>query len=133
MILEARAILDTDKIKELTRRFSRLEVKVNGDLNKEFLCGASLAHHGLLSSVKPLKLKDVDLSQVPSQHLRSLIFSVLSHLIIENVTCDLANLITSLKCYELNIRRQRLGKEETQALVQAMESGGGRWRCDTGH
>ena len=86
----------------------------------EFLCGASLAHHGLLSSVKPLKLKDVDLSQVPSQHLRSLIFSVLSHLIIENVTCDLANLITSLKCYELNIRRQRLGKEETQALVQAM-------------
>ena len=97
-----------------------MEVSVNDNINMEFLCGASLAHHGLLSSVKPLKLKDVDLSQVPSQHLRSLIFSVLSHLIIENVTCDLANLITSLKCYELNIRRQRLGKEETQALVQAM-------------
>ena len=97
-----------------------MEVSVNDKINMEFLCGASLAHHGLLSSVKPLKLKDVDLSQVPSQHLRSLIFSVLSHLIIENLTCDLANLITSLKCYELNIRRQRLGKEETQALVQAM-------------
>ena len=123
MILEARAILDTDKIRALTRRFSRLEVEVNGNIHMEFLCGASLANHGLLSSVKLLKLKDVDLSPVPAQHLASLVSYVPSHLSIENVSgCDLVSILTCIKCYELHIHRQSLGKEETQALVQAMES-----------
>ena len=35
---------------------------------------------------------------------------------------DLGNLLTSLKCKELHIARQSLGREETRALVQAIES-----------
>ena len=42
---------------------------------------------------------------------------------ISNVSgCDLVSLLTSLKCQELIIHRQTLGREETQALVRAMES-----------
>ena len=43
---------------------------------------------------------------------------------IENVSagCDLVSLLTSLKCKYLDISSQSLGREETQALVQAMES-----------
>ena len=75
MILEARAILDTCKIKKLT--------EIVGDLfencvtlTKVLKCGASLAHHGLLSSVRKMKLRHVDLSSVPAQHLASLVSCV---------------------------------------------------------
>ena len=87
-------------------------------------CGASLAHHGLLGSVDMLQLYNVDLSPVPAQHLASLASCVTSSLDIENVSgCDLASLLTSVKCRLLQISRQNLEREETQALVQAMESG----------
>ena len=87
-------------------------------------CGASLAHHGRLSSLNELTLWWNDLSSVPAQHLASLVSCVTWQLTIENVSgCDLVNLFTSLKCEELYIKRQSLGREETRALVQAMESG----------
>ena len=88
------------------------------------MCGASLAQHGLLNSVNSLGLHDVDLSPVPAQHLASFASCVTSYLRIQNVSgCDLVSLFTSLKCQELSINWQSLGREETQALVQAMESG----------
>ena len=66
---------------------------------------------------------DVDLSTVPAQHLASLASCVTSMLRIQNVSgCDLVSLLNSLKCVELCICKQSLGREETQALVQAMES-----------
>ena len=37
--------------------------------------------------------------------------------------CDLVSILTSLKCHQLYITWQSLRREETQALVQAMESG----------
>ena len=86
-------------------------------------CGASLAHHGLLISVVELRLYYVDLSPVPAQRLASLTSCVTGALLIKNVTgCDLVSLLSSLKC-EGFISSQSLGREETQALVQAMEAG----------
>ena len=124
MILEDRGILDTDKIERLTERFrDYVDVRGNRDIMK-LMRGASLAHHGLLISVDTVWLYDVDLSPVPAQHLASLASCVRRDLNIVNVTgCDLVSLVSSLKCQQLDINSQRLGREETQALVQAMESG----------
>ena len=85
---------------------------------------ASLAHHGLLGSVDFLALGDVDLTSVPAQHLASLVSSVKENLVIGNVSgCDLVTILDSVKSDWLYIRRQKLGVEETQALVRAMDSG----------
>ena len=125
MVLEARAVLDTDKIKRLADRLGgALKDGLRWMRIRELVCGGSLAHHGLLGSVKDMSLVDVNLSPVPSQHLTSLLTCVTRNLTIDNVSgCDLVSLLTSLKCQELFITRQSLGREETQALVQAMESG----------
>ena len=82
---------------------------------------ASLAHNGRLKSVEHLQLEDVDLSNV--LHLASLTSSSSSYLVIKNVgNCDLTEVLESIKCNKLEITSQRLGREETQALVRAMES-----------
>ena len=71
--LEAREILDSDKIQKLTDNFRNMfEDYVDRDLVSELMCAATLAHHGLLGSVKMMALFDVDLSPVPAQHLASL-------------------------------------------------------------
>ena len=125
MISEARAILDTDKIQRLTQRFR----DINEDDDRygldemEVMCCASLAHHGLLSSLRELRLYAADLSPVPAQHLASLASCVTGEISIDYVSCDLVSILTSLKCKTLFIGRHSLEREETQALVQAMESG----------
>ena len=90
-------------------------------------CAASLAHHRLLGSVRELVLMDVDLTSVPAEHLTSLTSSVMEHvgiaINIDKVSiCDLVTILDSVKSEEMSIIRQSLGSEETQALVQAMES-----------
>ena len=124
LILEARGILDTDKIERLTERVRDvLEDDDNINDIMELMCGASLAHHGLLDSVSTLLLCDRDLSQVPAQHLVSLASCVTHIFQLDNVSgCDLVSLLTRLKCEVLMIMSQNLGREETQALVQTMES-----------
>jgi len=118
--LEARAILDTATIKRLTERLS-YDLGVPDIMKVK--CAASLAHHSLLDPVYTLVLRN-DLSQVPAQQLASLVSRVTSELRIQNVSgCDLVSLLSSLKCEELTIHSQSLGREETQALVQSMESG----------
>ena len=131
MILEARAILDTEKIERLTegvRKVITYEVMHTRShtqrLREVMPCAASLANHGLLGSVDILVLYGVDLSPVPAQHLASLISCVTKRLRIQNLSGgDLVSVLTSLKCEELHINRQSLGTEETRALVQAMDSG----------
>ena len=127
MNLEAGGILDPDLIEDLidTIQESFEDGVDNGEDNgiMEIMCGASLAHQGLLSAVEGIDLQD-DLSPVPAQHLASLVSCVPGHLSIENVIgCDMVTILTSLKCERLRITRQSLGREETKALVQAMESG----------
>ena len=125
MILEARSILDTDKIERLAESFKRWAKRYYTRWRiSELTCGASLAHHGLLGSVDMLTLSNVDLSPVPAKHLASLASCVTLILNIGNVNCcDLVSLLSRLKCDQLQILNQKLGREETQALVQAMESG----------
>ena len=128
MILEARAILDTDKIQRMVQRFRDiLDILVDRYLDDmdemELKCCASLAHHGLLSSFQELTLSDIDLSPVPTQHLASLASCATKYLDINNVRgCDLVSILTSAKCEILIIGTLSLGREETRALVQAMES-----------
>ena len=86
---------------------------------------ASLAHHGLLGKLKIRSLHlEEDLSSVPVEHLTSLISIETMSIVIRNVSgCDLVTILASVKCDLLYIQSQHLGTEETQALVQAMESG----------
>ena len=100
-------------------------------------CAASLANHGLLRSMDQMKLQHcspkemklkfkynvVDLTSVPAEHLASLVSCVTGGFYISNVIgCDLINILDNVKSIYLNISRQSLGTEETQALVRAMES-----------
>ena len=145
LILEARGILSPDKIETLNERIRKvlmntdpMDIVVHSMAwtatdDRVVMCAASLAHHGLLDSVGDMILMDTDLCKVPAKHLASLVsrmtrinslsWSNESNLRISNVIgCDMVNLFTSLKCESLRMNRLSLGREETRALVQAMES-----------
>ena len=128
LIIEARGILSTDKIE---RVIGRVKDGFNIFLGKMVMdnsisgirCAASLTHHGLLNGLFTMGMENVDLSSVPTQHLVSLTASVIIGIFIENVSgCNLHSILTSLKCDQVIITNQSLGREETRALVQAMES-----------
>ena len=80
----------------------------------ELICGASLAHHGLLGSVDRLSLYEVDLPpEVPAEHLASLTSCVTGELHIENVIVNadaavcgfyLVSILRSLNCQLLTFR-----------------------------
>ena len=89
----------------------------------KIVTATSLAHHGMLGSVQFMCLEDVDLASVPSEHLASLISCMTGFLIINNMSnFDLISILDNLKIEWLDISRQTLSSEETQALVRAMES-----------
>ena len=89
----------------------------------EVTCGASLAHQGLLGSVEILWLDNVNLAPVPDPHLASLISCVTGTFIMQNISgCDLVTVLKSGKSRSLDIKYQRLGRDETQALVRALET-----------
>ena len=84
---------------------------------------ASLAYHEILGSVMDMDLDDVDLVSVPVDHLASLASCVTRSVDIINISnCDIIRILDSVKCQDLNISRQTLSNEETQALVRSMES-----------
>lgn len=121
--LERKGILDSVLINNLTERV-RERIGVYGTTEAELKCGASLALHGLLGPLDELVLAHVDLSRFPAEQLTSLVSSVTISLQIIRVSgSDLLSLLRSLKCkFCLSICHQSLDGEETQALVQAMES-----------
>ena len=86
---------------------------------------ACLTYHGQLEPSPDWKLNlyCVDLSSVPRSHLASLVSYLSCGLDIFNVTgCDLINILDNVKTEKLRIIRRSLNKEETRALVQAMET-----------
>ena len=122
MFLETRGILDTGVIENLAERVKG-ELKYSTRYHQVITCAASLAHHRLLGSVHEMWLGIVDLTSVPAEHLASLASSVTGIVDIKNVRgCDLVTILDSVKSRVLSIRNQSLGREETQALVRAMES-----------
>ena len=124
-MLVAGGILEPGHIQSLTERIRGALSIGDGDITV-VKCGAALAFHGLLlGHVHRMSLRKVDVSEIPDQHLASLASCVTSFLQIENVIGgqQIVSLLTNLKCDGLSIDRQSLGREETQALVQAMLSG----------
>ena len=90
----------------------------------EITTAASLAHHGLLRSVKYMRLDDVDLASVPAEQLASLAACVTEGVMIRNVSnTDLTSILDSSKSRVLQINKQILSTEETLALVRAMGAG----------
>ena len=124
MTLVARGVLDPTKIQSLAERVKHALVLQRPYPEAELLqCAASLASCGLLGPVDWLCLQDVDLSQVPEEKLISLVSSVTLQLCIGQNVTGWVNLLPHLRCWTLHIKQQTLGREETQALVRAMEVG----------
>ena len=125
--IESRGILDTvliENLAETVKKWLEAEYGTPAPL-PVITCATSLAHNGLLGSVERMWLRDVDLTSVPAEHLASLFSSVTGVVTIINVSGSdgLVAILDSVKSNSLNIISQSLGREETQALVRAMESG----------
>ena len=120
--------LEKDTIRRKTENMAaeiRLEWRTfhHIPLLPKIITAASLAQHGMLGSVKMMRLEDVNLASVPAEHLASLTSGVSGGVLISNVSnCDMINIMDNVKSTVLNIRSQSLGSEETRALVRAMES-----------
>ena len=122
IVLETRGILSLSVFESLAERVRGMLWDVWSNVSL-ITCASSLANHGLLGSVAWMRLEDVDLTSVPTEPLASLASSVTRRVLIENVSgCGLVTILDNVKSEELSIYSQSLGSEETQALVQAMES-----------
>ena len=99
----------------------------SNDKHKHVMAYAgSLAHQGLFkpeTEEEAWLFREVDLSLVPVEHQISLASCVTAGVTIWNVRgCDLVNIFKGVKTKRVNICGQTLGREETQALVQVMET-----------
>ena len=115
-------LVETVRIKFHCRFFGKDEDDIQLE---DIICAASLAHHRVLDydTVEYLSLNDVNLSKVPTEHLASLVSHVTKDFNINNISgCDLVTILESVQCETLTISNQSLGREETRALLQAMES-----------
>ena len=126
--LEKKGILPAKTIKklqELIRKMFKCQ-KTSNDL-RVITYAACLAHQGLMKRENEmLKLENVDLSLIPLEQLTSLA-SCVTKINIKNVRgCELSDIFKGLKKSSkisyLKMSKQSLGREATQALVQAMES-----------
>ena len=138
MFVETRGVIDTvliERLVEMVRGRINHTVEVRGkidvlattrDLMPIIPYAASLAHQGLLGCVEMMDLGgNDDLTKIPAVHLASLVSCVTEQVNIRNVTGFRSHLVTLLdgvKSKMLMITRQKLGSEETRALVRAMES-----------
>ena len=125
-----RGILNLDVFESLAERVRKEILSYTSSL-PVITCAASLAHHGLLGFVKRMRLIDenairlghVDLTSIPPEHLASLVTGYDRHIYIINVSgLDLITILDNVKSEWLTIKSQSLGREETLALVRAMES-----------
>ena len=138
MFVETRGVIDTvliERLVEMVRGRINHTVEVRGkidvlattrDLMPIIPYAASLAHQGLLGCVEMMDLGgNDDLTKIPAVHLASLVSCVTEQVNIRNVTgfrFHLMTLLDGVKSKMLMITRQKLGSEETRALVRAMES-----------
>ena len=120
-VLETRGIITFDVFERLAQR---VKSKITYPISLSVVnCAASLIHHGLLGSVEVIVLGNVDLTSASAEHLTSLVSSVTGRVCIKNVSgCGLVTVLDNVKSGVLQISGQRLGSEETLALVRALES-----------
>ena len=119
IVLETRGIITPDVFKSLEERvrekicfasFSRCTSNL-----PVITCAASMAHRGLLGSVKDMGTRDVDLTSVPAEHLASLASNMTGRVFLENVRgCGLVTILDNVNCERLVLSCQSLGSEERQ-------------------
>ena len=82
---------------------------------------ASFIHHGYITEMFNMNLRDISLSEVA--HASSLAdVNVTNCVWIENVTGNIAPIISRIKCKRLVITKMRLSTEDTAALIQGMQT-----------
>ena len=85
-------------------------------------CGAALASQGYIPLLERLWLYNLDTSLVPASDLSSLVKCVTNLFGINNVTGDLAPVLSNLQCRMLYIFNTSLTTADTQQLVAAMDT-----------
>ena len=95
----------------------------------EITTAASLAHWwtGLLRGVRYMNLNNVDLASVPEEHLAALASCVTGGYVALTNVRNWKVILDNIKCElslgdDRSVETWKIGSEETQALVQAMES-----------
>ena len=127
--LEARGILPTEVMEMVAERVRRRIVSGQPPDIATLKCAASFAHLGLMGPLKnylglDLRLFNVNLASVPTQHLAALVSCVKDNFSIDNISgCDLVSILNSVKISRLEINYLNLDNKETLALVQVMETG----------
>ena len=82
---------------------------------------ASFIHHGYITEVEIMNLTNINLSEVA--HASALAdVTVSDNVYIENVTGNIAPILSRVKCRVLSISKMRLSTEDTAALVQGMQT-----------
>ena len=126
LFIEIKGILPKPIINgELERLAERIRTNYvyNNPRLPEIITAASLAQHGFLRPVERMRLSNVDLASVPAKHMASLAACVTDRVIINNVhNCDLINILDNIECQSCYIHGHSLNREESLALVRAMET-----------
>ena len=108
---------DIQNIYKIIKNFENLQY--NPPL-LEILQAARLSSDGYITSVEYLVLKEINLDQIPSQHLVSLVSCVAETVYIRNVDGDLATVIKSAKSRILNFRDTALDARQSNLVVKAL-------------
>ncbi len=116
-------LINIEVLKSFAARVRKM-LELNTSSSPSLLtCAGSLAFHGLLGQgYIRLRLVNVDLTSIPAESLAALARTPSSCVVSKVSENGLISFLNNLDCYALDID-QSLGREETQALVQAMESG----------
>ena len=83
---------------------------------------ALLAQEQYLTSVKCMRIENMDISDIPSDQMDKLASIVTERVWIYNMTpaSRVSSILASVQCTELLLRKMKLSKENTRALVTAM-------------
>ena len=99
----------------------------------ELLEAARLAQQSVLTNVKCMTLKNIDVSRIPHDNLASLSSIVTDVVWIDTVTENISAILENFKCRVLHIYNQTLCSDTTLCLLTAMrnveEVGLGTWGC----
>ena len=83
-------------------------------------CLASFIHHGYITEMQRMRLVNIDLSEVA--HVSALADVTARDVWIQNVTGNIAPVISRIKCRVLSLTEMMLGTDDTAALVQGMQT-----------
>ena len=83
-------------------------------------CLASFIHHGYITEMQRMRLVNIDLSEVA--HASALADVTARDVWIQNVTGNIAPVISRIKCRVLSLTEMMLGTDDTAALVQGMQT-----------